>query len=354
MHVTPRACVHVHATNLWGRVDTERCVCECMFTADGDLAVQSVVAAGASDFAIGSDTAGSVRVPASYQGIFGFRPTHGAVSMAAAVPLAPGFDTCGWCAREITRTRLLAILLRTTYTITRFCQTLVCLVLESRGFNVVTYIQHAMIATGLQQNTSSTTWRDSGVDDTDVCRFARDAATLQCVGDALLAPSQGQHRLNKWIVGTDAFDIAPDVGKGIYAAMSEDFEAVQKLLGAPTEQALAQDGETLQDWLGTFRIVQSAQVWKTHGKWIQENSPDFGPGIRERFEAASKTSTADVTAAKSVRSRSAPCWRSPGKLPIRAGASASPPSVHHLLLSCCIDRILAASIYVGPWCGRDA
>lgn len=58
--------------------------------------LQTVVAAGQVDFAIGSDTAGSVRVPASYQGIFGFRPTHGAVPMTQAVPLAPGFDTCGW------------------------------------------------------------------------------------------------------------------------------------------------------------------------------------------------------------------------------------------------------------------
>ena len=59
--------------------------------------LQSIVSWGEADFAVGSDTAGSVRIPASYQGIFGFRPTHGRVSMAQSVPLAPGFDTCGWC-----------------------------------------------------------------------------------------------------------------------------------------------------------------------------------------------------------------------------------------------------------------
>jgi Amidase len=59
--------------------------------------MQSAVAWGEADFAIGSDTAGSTRVPASYQGLFGFRPTHGRISMEGAVPLAPGFDTCGWC-----------------------------------------------------------------------------------------------------------------------------------------------------------------------------------------------------------------------------------------------------------------
>lgn len=44
-------------------------------------------------FALGSDTAGSVRVPSSFCGVPGFRPTHGAVSTAGAAPLAPSFDT---------------------------------------------------------------------------------------------------------------------------------------------------------------------------------------------------------------------------------------------------------------------
>ena len=60
--------------------------------------MQSVVAGGEADFAIGSDTAGSVRVPAAYQGLFGFRPTHGRIDMAEATPLSPSFDTFGWCA----------------------------------------------------------------------------------------------------------------------------------------------------------------------------------------------------------------------------------------------------------------
>ena len=61
------------------------------------MTVQSAVAWKEVDFAIGSDTAGSIRVPASYQGIFGFRPTHGRISMEGATPLAASFDTCGWC-----------------------------------------------------------------------------------------------------------------------------------------------------------------------------------------------------------------------------------------------------------------
>jgi amidase len=52
------------------------------------------------DFALGTDTSGSVRVPASYCGLFGIRTTHGAISTEGVVPLAPSFDTVGWFARE--------------------------------------------------------------------------------------------------------------------------------------------------------------------------------------------------------------------------------------------------------------
>ena len=56
----------------------------------------AAVAAGLVDFALGSDTGGSVRIPASYCGIWGIRPSWGAVSLAGAMPLAPSFDTVGW------------------------------------------------------------------------------------------------------------------------------------------------------------------------------------------------------------------------------------------------------------------
>jgi amidase len=60
----------------------------------------SVVAAGVVDFAIGSDTGGSVRLPASFCGILGMRPTHGRIPLDGVCPLAPSFDTCGWFARD--------------------------------------------------------------------------------------------------------------------------------------------------------------------------------------------------------------------------------------------------------------
>ena len=52
------------------------------------------------DFALGTDTGGSVRVPANFLGLFGFRPSHGAISLEGVVPFAPSYDTVGWFARD--------------------------------------------------------------------------------------------------------------------------------------------------------------------------------------------------------------------------------------------------------------
>lgn len=58
------------------------------------------VAAGDIDIGLGTDTGGSIRVPASYNGLFGIRTSHGLISSEHMVPLAPLFDTVGWLTRD--------------------------------------------------------------------------------------------------------------------------------------------------------------------------------------------------------------------------------------------------------------
>lgn len=58
----------------------------------------AAVSAGLADFALGTDTGGSVRIPSSYCGIYGIRPTHGLLPIEGVIPLAKSFDTVGWMA----------------------------------------------------------------------------------------------------------------------------------------------------------------------------------------------------------------------------------------------------------------
>ncbi|GAB7005131.1 hypothetical protein JCM18899A_26040 [Nocardioides sp. AN3] len=60
----------------------------------------SAVSLGQASIGLGTDTAGSIRVPAAYQGLFGLRTTHGVVSTAGLLPLAPTYDAVGWLTRS--------------------------------------------------------------------------------------------------------------------------------------------------------------------------------------------------------------------------------------------------------------
>lgn len=181
----------------------------------------AAVAAGLCDFALGSDTGGSVRAPASYCGIYGIRPTHGRVSLEGACPLAPSFDTAGW--------------------------------------------------------------------------FARDAALLERVGQALL----GEERAGKpgrLIIAEDAFQLS---GAAVSDALQPALERLRAVLGP--SQRVTVSAEGLPQWFQVFRVLQGAEVWAQHGTWINRVKPLLGPGIKERIDWASTLTARDVGPAKSKR-----------------------------------------------------
>lgn len=60
----------------------------------------SAVSLGHATIGLGTDTGGSIRVPAAYQGLWGIRTTHGSVGTTGLLPLSPSFDTIGWLTRE--------------------------------------------------------------------------------------------------------------------------------------------------------------------------------------------------------------------------------------------------------------
>ena len=61
----------------------------------------AAVAAGLCDTALGTDTGGSMRVPSSFCGLYGIRPTHGRLDLTGLMPQAPSSDTAGWFARDV-------------------------------------------------------------------------------------------------------------------------------------------------------------------------------------------------------------------------------------------------------------
>lgn len=176
----------------------------------------SAVAAGLVDFAIGSDTGGSVRAPASFCGLFGMRPTHGRISLRGACPLAPMYDTVGW--------------------------------------------------------------------------FARSAGLLARVGQVLLATDRRPALLPRRVwLATDALALASPEAQ---AVLHPSLARVQRILGPAEPLTLAAAG--LASWYEVFRVLQFADIRRTHEEWIQSFNPTFGPQVGARFAAVLQTDATEV------------------------------------------------------------
>jgi amidase len=69
-------------------------------TGGSSCGAAAAVTASMCDFALGTDTAGSIRVPASFCGLYGLRPTYGRIDTTGATPMAPSYDTVGFLAPD--------------------------------------------------------------------------------------------------------------------------------------------------------------------------------------------------------------------------------------------------------------
>jgi amidase len=227
----------------------------------------SAVGQGLVDAALGSDTGGSVRVPASYCGLCGHRPTHGRVPKAGARVLAPSFDTGGWFARD-------AVTLR------RMGEALLLPPVAEEG----------------------------GGSGRPPLLLARP----------------------RWLVARDAFELAsPAAARAIYEPLSARFEQVSAVLGGPPQEvdlapaavkeeegaAAAEvdkggggwraDLSSLAGWADVFRVAQAREIWREHGEWVEQMRATglftFGPGIDDRLRMAASISEADAERAAKAR-----------------------------------------------------
>ena len=182
----------------------------------------SAVAGGLVDFALGTDCGGSVRLPASYCGILGIRPTHGRISLEGVSPFTWSFDVAGW--------------------------------------------------------------------------FARDADIFARVGQVLLG-GESHHGLPKrLLIAEDAFGL---VDESVATALSQAVEKAAVVIG--TKGSVTVSPSSLEEWYETFQVIQAWEIWSNNGAWIQEAQPEFGPGIRERVEWASRVTEEQANEARGRR-----------------------------------------------------
>ncbi|MFC4496510.1 amidase [Streptomyces ovatisporus] len=187
----------------------------------------SAVALREADAGLGSDTAGSIRVPASYCGLYGMRPTHGAVPVTGMLPLAPRFDTVGWLARDAgTLLRLGNVLLPPAPDD------------EEQGARP-----------GIAGHGGGTPFHTALVD------------------DALLAPADAAVR--------ESFE--PAVAE-LAVRTGLRIEQCPPLGPGGTDSVMRADA---------FSAVQAVQVWQHDGAWVDAHPEALGPDIARRFAWAS-------------------------------------------------------------------
>jgi Asp-tRNA(Asn)/Glu-tRNA(Gln) amidotransferase A subunit family amidase len=245
----------------------------------------AAVALGQAAIGLATDTAGSIRVPASYQGLWGLRTTHGSVSVRGLLPLAPSFDTVGWLTRSPATLRAAA-----AETFAR-----------APGPSPV-------------GGGAAVDGADAGRQTADGARGSGGAGAHPGAG----APSglepryaDGAHP-GPHIGGGGGSGAHPGAGASSALepryAVSGDLVSscdvdVQAAFGAAVAHPVFGDVESvdlgdLDAVFAAFRTVQGAEAWRVHGEWIGAHPGVLGADIAERFDIASRITTAEETDAR--------------------------------------------------------
>ncbi|KAF7120430.1 hypothetical protein RHSIM_Rhsim13G0168400 [Rhododendron simsii] len=211
----------------------------------------SAVAVGGMlvDFSLGTDTGGSVRVPASYCGILGFRPSHGVVSTSGVIPLAQSLDTVGWFARDADiLNRVGRVLLQLP---------------EVEPVKPT----HITIAEDCFQLLSIPSHRVTSVLVKSVEKiFGGHIVKYACLGDYVKDNVPTLKHFKGERLEDQEYNVAP------LAALSS-----------------------------AYRRLERSEFKNNHGEWVSTVKPDLGPGISERVWAAVRSTDENIDVCHSVK-----------------------------------------------------
>ncbi|MGO2510772.1 amidase [Marinomonas polaris] len=196
------------------------------------------VSSDLADIGLGTDTGGSIRVPASYNGLFGLRPTHGVIPSDNMVALAPSFDTVGWLTRDLATLEKTARVLLKSKLPKEFSNILI-------ANNLIDQVAHVK-----ELNTQLQTWREqkrfskesSIVIDTKVWKTSETFRTLQ--------GAEIWHEHGKWINGLNSLDRLSDAEKqSVFAPDIQLRFDWCKTISEADVAAAKQQRQRFTDWL---------------------------------------------------------------------------------------------------------
>ena len=190
-----------------------------------------------------------MRVPAAHCGIFGLRPTHGAVSVTGVLPMSPSFDTVGWFARDAGTLRAVGrVLLR-----------LPAAAAPSRPTRIV---------------------------------VAEDALAL-CGPDAV----NGVAAL--LLAATGEYPSAAASRVRLGALLAQRAPALAQFAEGPAPEGQAFEG--LAANRTALRTLQGWEIWAAHGGWVSAAAPALAPDVASRLAAASQLPASRAAAAREAR-----------------------------------------------------
>jgi amidase len=116
------------------------------------------------------------------------------------------------------------------------------------------------------------------------------------VGRVLLGERTPPKPFVRLLIAEDAFGRASE---SVRKAFAPAIAALERKLGGGRPMTLSRSG--LEAWFETFRVIQAFEIWQSFGKWIQTERPQFGPGVRERFDIAASITDDQAAEARSRR-----------------------------------------------------